>query len=182
MEGRSTRGAWRVREYCPPRRRPPWIVSYIFGGYGGKKICSEGLLATLLDMKRKGLIRIEGGKIYVLSDYTTDPFERRVLDFLRRHSGKDGLELTKIKGALTTGADAELKEDLLRLLKADGEILEYKEEFLEDYVPWAQYSYIVPSLTILMILFILVFFYVQLPELHRVGPCVLRTGALSTSH
>jgi len=142
----------------PPRRRPPWIVSYIFGGYGGKKICSEGLLATLLDMKRKGLIRIEGGKIYVLSDYTTDPFERRVLDFLRRHSGKDGLELTKIKGALTTGADAELKEDLLRLLKADGEILEYKEEFLEDYVPWAQYSYIVPSPTILMILFILVFF------------------------
>lgn len=134
----------------PPQKRPPWLVSYIFHKYGEGDIPPEGLLATILDMRRKKIIELEGDRIFIISEHTRDPIERRVLRFLKRLSGDGEISLSSIKTTGPTRSSSELVQELKELIKTDDEIQKYKDEFIEDLVPWAKYLYSIPTMFFLL--------------------------------
>jgi uncharacterized membrane protein len=82
--------AFTVPEYLstvPDPGKPPWTVNLLFKGDAGTSD-ADGFYATVLDLHRRGLIRVEeiaGGedvRILLKGARSNDPYEQRVLDFL----------------------------------------------------------------------------------------------------
>ncbi len=82
--------AFTVPEYLstiPDPSKPPYVVNLLFKGDAGTSD-ADGFYATVLDLHRRGLIRVEevaGGedvRIQLHSARSNNPYEQRVLDFL----------------------------------------------------------------------------------------------------
>ncbi len=75
--------------YVPAKERKPWLVNLIFSE-GADRSDENALYATLLDLERRGKIKIEAGegdlRIAVLNPEAEDLYERRVLGFLKKYS------------------------------------------------------------------------------------------------
>ncbi|HXW99121.1 MAG TPA: hypothetical protein VEI51_05310, partial [Methanomicrobiales archaeon] len=92
-----------VPEYLstvPDPDAKPWIVNLLFTG-DPLDFDENGFYATLLDLHRKGVIQISVGslghaRIQVLKGQTGDPYEDRVLDFLKGLTSEDALDLEKL--------------------------------------------------------------------------------------
>ncbi|MCW3990898.1 MAG: DUF2207 domain-containing protein [Candidatus Bathyarchaeota archaeon] len=84
----------REREYTVPRylstvpnrERRPWLVNQIFKS-DALDYDADGFYATILDLHRRGVVRLDskpgGLLITLIGEEVDDPYERRVLGFLR---------------------------------------------------------------------------------------------------
>jgi len=85
----------------PNKERKPWIVNLVFKG-DAFDFDENGLYATLLDLHRRGKIRIsaknEGLAIQVLNQVGDDAYENRVLGFLSDVSKDGAMDTDSIKG------------------------------------------------------------------------------------
>ena len=71
-----------------PKKRKPWLVNLVFKK-DATDFDKDGFYATLLDLHRKGNIKIEGGedlKISIINKSNLDDYERKVISFIERHS------------------------------------------------------------------------------------------------
>ncbi|MBP1928779.1 putative membrane protein [Methanolinea mesophila] len=113
--------------FTPNPAMKPWEVNLLFKG-DAVDFDKDGYYATLLDLHRRGLVRIEGGdqgapvRITVLSGRTDDPYEKRVLEFLKDAS-EDGVVDTAVLERLATKARSDLT--------AEKQILRYQRELLD---------------------------------------------------
>jgi uncharacterized membrane protein len=113
--------------FTPNPAMKPWEVNLLFKG-DAVDFDKDGYYATLLDLHRRGLVRIEGGdqgapvKITVLSENTSDPYEKRVLAFLK-DVAEDGVVDTAVLERLATEARSDLT--------AEKKILRYQRELLD---------------------------------------------------
>ena len=113
--------------FTPNPAMKPWEVNLLFKG-DAVDFDKDGYYATLLDLHRRGLVRIEGGdqgapvRITVISDNTTDTYEKRVLAFLK-DVAEDGVVDTAVLERLATKARSDLT--------AEKKILRYQRELLD---------------------------------------------------
>ncbi len=70
----------------PNRERRPWLVNQIFKS-DALDYDADGFYATILDLHRRGVVRLDskpgGLLITLIGEEVDDPYERRVLGFLR---------------------------------------------------------------------------------------------------
>jgi uncharacterized membrane protein len=113
--------------FTPNPAMKPWAVNLLFKG-DAVNFDKDGYYATLLDLHRRGLVRIEGGdqgapvRIAVLSENTNDAYERRVLAFLK-DVAENGVVDTAVLERLATRARSDLT--------AEKKILRYQRELLD---------------------------------------------------
>ena len=134
--------------YAPPFRRPPWIVSYIFVKYCSSNISFWAFIATLLDLHRRGIIKIEDEKrIRILSEDVKDPFEKKVVNFLKNQSDNNLVVLKKIKEIMghTPNFREAIRRTKLRyryineireLLNADEDTKRICRDYFEKFYTW----------------------------------------------
>ena len=101
--------------FIPNPELKPWQVNLLFKG-DAVNFDQDGYYATLLDMHRKKIVKITekpGGEsvtIQVVREHSDDPYEERVLDFLRM-VGTDGVvdtdELSMLANQAKTDKSAE---------------------------------------------------------------------------
>ena len=101
--------------FIPNPEMKPWQVNLLFKG-DAVTFDQDGYYATLLDMHRKKIVEITekpGGEsvtIRIIRDHSDDPYEERVLDFLRQ-VGTDGVvdsdELSMLADQAKTDKTAE---------------------------------------------------------------------------
>ncbi len=84
----------------PPAHRAPWLVNFIFKNEGDKISYHSAFIATLLDLHRRGKIKIsdDGERIEIL-DYENDldVFETNVMDYLYNLGENGVVNLKRIK-------------------------------------------------------------------------------------
>ena len=120
-----------IKEYVmvPPRRRPPWIVNFIFKNEGDYLEYKDATIATLLDFRKRGLIDIvDDGKIIKLKgDYVTlEGFEGDLLGVLYDLSENGEIDLEK------------LKRDIEELKKGRRERIEKISNIEMGVISWAE--------------------------------------------
>ncbi len=86
----------------PPERRSPWVVNYIFKNQGIRVDYRETIIATLLNMHRKGIIEISKGgrEVRVLNENPEgglEDYEQQVLDFIKNNSRGGVMDLSAEK-------------------------------------------------------------------------------------
>jgi len=71
--------------HYPPEKRKPYIVNYLFYGYP-YKLEDNGIVATILDLARRGFWRIKNDTLTFLRDDTNDldPYECRVFSSMKK--------------------------------------------------------------------------------------------------
>ncbi|UCH56814.1 MAG: DUF2207 domain-containing protein, partial [Candidatus Bathyarchaeota archaeon] len=130
--------------YVPNRGRKPWVVNQIFKS-GVLDYDDDGFYATLIDLHRRGKIRIEtkpaGLLIKILNEELEDVYERRVMGFLQILAEDGVVDTDRIEvytdaiksGELETTTTAlSLKEILVRLTT------EVDEEMASEFIIWGR--------------------------------------------
>jgi uncharacterized membrane protein len=110
--------------FIPDNTKKPWAVNLLFKG-DAMDFDEDGYYATLLDLHRKGVIRIkekEGGKGVIITniqDISEDTYEKRVLAFLKDIE-EDGIVDSDVLHGLAEKAGKDIK--------AQSRILQYQRE------------------------------------------------------
>ncbi|MBK3332550.1 DUF2207 domain-containing protein [Persephonella atlantica] len=75
--------------FIPEKSRKPYIVNLVFNG-DVLEADENAFYSTLLDMHKKGIIKIEPFpsdlQIKIVRYYSEDPYEKRILQFLKKHT------------------------------------------------------------------------------------------------
>ncbi len=106
----------------PYKERKPWIVNLVFKS-DALDYDENGLYATILDLHRKGKIRMDTKKggltIKILDPESSDEYERRVLQFLQGLSKEGVVDKYDIKEQTKTLTSSASFEPRLRYLQGE---------------------------------------------------------------
>lgn len=110
----------RYLSFVPNPARKPWVVNLVFKG-DALDFDEDGFYATILDLHRRGKIRIiprDGDLLIKIVDKNVDDrYERRVLRFLSRFSVNDTVDTRYMREKIE-----ELKDDRLRISELSREL------------------------------------------------------------
>jgi len=146
-----------------PVRRKPWIVNLVFG-----KECEgtdwNAYLATILDLKRREKLSMDGEGIRILDDSTDDIYERRVFHLINRLSDSDGVfRPKKVKESVKKLKydDPRYKEfnELTKNFRDDKELLKVCPDYL--WTPKKLMHKLMPIPIVIMLVFIIPMFVLR---------------------
>lgn len=127
--------------FIPDESMKPWQVNLLFKG-DAVVFDEDGYYATLLAMHRKNILEIiekqdgEGVTIRVIGDHSDDPYEERVLEFLRE-VGDDGIVDSEELASLAKQArkDKSIESRMLRYKEALSNVTHRSDpRLIADYI------------------------------------------------
>ncbi|HWQ64368.1 MAG TPA: DUF2207 domain-containing protein, partial [Methanospirillum sp.] len=132
----------------------PWMVNLIFEG-DPEEFGNEGLYATLLDMHRQKLIRIDQKPdssdltITILKDQSTDAYEQTVLNTFRRIATDNVIDTGSLASmADAANSDSSVRTALLAYQEELKSLTSYSSSYLESHYIEDGRGYLVPLLII----------------------------------
>ena len=119
----------RFLSFIPNKNRKPWFVNMVFSG-DATETDESAYFSTLLDMERRGIIKIEEEpgdvRIRVKEMNVEDPYERKILMFIMGNASEDGLfsikDMEKKVNELVKSKDV---DELKKLKKSFDEIIKF---------------------------------------------------------
>ncbi|HDR53123.1 MAG TPA: DUF2207 domain-containing protein [archaeon] len=128
-----------VLHYAPAKRRP-YEVSYLFGDRPGKVIDPKAVDATLLDLVRRGHLKLgQPGQPVQVTDldsakHPLTPFEARLLDFYRAHP-----DMTAFKKEISKLSSTRIMDLSHQIDQLNRPLPGMKSEFTKIYDPRASW-------------------------------------------